>query len=150
MRARLVSAVAFGGAAALGIAVLVGVAAILGPASPGPMTARLYWVPPALVGSAALAGALAGPRVLAAAGAGRAAVLGVGVTLAAAAVYVLGASAGIYAADIAAGRPGDTGDLLSAELWGITLVAALALSPLGAGAAVAAWRWGRRTTGGPA
>lgn len=146
-RARLVSAVAFGGAGALVAGGLVA-AAFLSPGGPGPMTGPVVvWAPLAFGLPAALVGWLAGQRVAAAASAGAAALLGVGVTVAAAVVYVVGIFAVFLVIDVADGPPMDVDarELLVPEVWGIVLAVALALSPVGALAAVAARRWTRRS-----
>ena len=100
----------------------------------------IVWAPLAFGLPAALVGFVAGPRVARSASAVAAAGLGVGV---AAAVYVLGLFVILDAAD---GSPTDVdaGELLLPEVWGIVLAAALALSPVGALATVAARRWMRR------
>jgi hypothetical protein len=108
------------------------------------MSAGFIWAPLAVAVPAALVGFLAGPRVVAARSAGGAALLGVGVTVFSAVAYVLGVFSLVTAVEVSGVRPADVGDLVSPELWGITLVVGLALSPVGALAAWAVWRHARR------
>ena len=147
-RARRVSAASFGGAAMIAVAA-VQVIATWGQDWPQDLLFVALLEPGMLIAlgaSAALVGALAGRRVGAASSGEETVLLGIGVTVASAFVWALGAGIVFLAIDIAHGVPMSRAahDLLVPELWGYVFLGGLVLSPAGALGAYVAWRWIRR------